>query len=946
MSDLTIQASFNSGEWAPNLRARVDLVKYRAGAALLRNFFVDYRGGATTRPGSRYILQTFKSTTTRLIPFQASFSVSYVLEFGAGYVRFYNNGRPVLETATSITVATAGPPEVFTDTAHGYSNGDWIFAGNAYYIVANVLTNSYTLTDLAGNAINTNPFTLPAAAQRIYTLASPYAATELAQIKYSQSVSQMILCHPNHPPYLLTLVTATNWTLAAITFGATVSAPVGQAVASTFAGGTINYAYVVTAVDSNGQESDPSAYATAALASDLRTVAGTNTISWSAVTGAVSYNVYRAEIRYGSAVPAGAQFGFCGITTSTTFIDSNIAPDTASTPPVSQNPFSGTGVASVNVTAGGLVNNIPVPSVSFSGGGGSGAAGIVTAHLNGATVANGGFGYGYGDVLTMEGGAILLVNGIAGGGVITSLFIANPGALTTGSNNTFTPSPVISTPSGGKNASINLSWVVASVGLTSPGVGYATPPAVGFSAGGAAATAVLGAPSSGNPTVPGFFQQRLVLAGPVSSPQQFNMSKTGAYFNFDTSQITQADDAIQGTLVSGQLNTIQAMIPQPAGLIILTDKQSWLINGGTGAGSPVSAIQIGANAQSFNGSAGPQPIVATNNIIFLQAKGSVVRDMAFSIYTSVYSGVDISALSSHLFYGFTVLEWAWAEEPYKVLWAVRNDGALLSLTYLKEQEFVAWAHSDTNGAYKSIATITEASTSGTGYIDAIYTIVARSINGATVQYVERQAELNLGAGLSAAWQVDAGLAYTGVATLNFTGAQHLANTSVVGIATDNGTSPRTVAIDPLTVAADGSFSLPAPTNAGATGYTYALVGLAFLPQLQTLPIETGDPTIQGKLKSIKNVDVRVANTLGLSIGSDFSHLVPMKDLIIGNVSSMLAGQSSQIVTDLVNGDARTYLDPTYTTPGQYCIQQSLPYPATVLGVIPDLVVGDTGGGRK
>src|SRR5882757_3801341 len=95
-----IQASFNSGEWSPKLFARVDMQKYRSGAALLENFFVDYRGGASSRPGTKYILQCFNSNQpVRLIPFQASFAVGYVLEFGHGYVRFFFNSTPVLETA-------------------------------------------------------------------------------------------------------------------------------------------------------------------------------------------------------------------------------------------------------------------------------------------------------------------------------------------------------------------------------------------------------------------------------------------------------------------------------------------------------------------------------------------------------------------------------------------------------------------------------------------------------------------------------------------------------------------------------------------------------------------------------------------------------------------------------------------------------------------------------
>ena len=56
----------------------------------------------------------------------------------------------------------------------------------------------------------------------------------------------------------------------------------------------------------------------------------------------------------------------------------------------------------------------------------------------------------------------------------------------------------------------------------------------------------------------------------------------------------------------------------------------------------------------------------------------------------------------------------------------------------------------------------------------------------------------------------------------------------------------------------------------------------------------------------------------------------MKDLVRGNVSSMLTGQAVQVVTDLVTGDAKTFLSPTYTVPGQYCITQPNPYPATVL----------------
>jgi len=181
MANPVIQTSFNAGEWAPSLYARVDLTKYHSGAALLRNFFVDYRGGATTRNGTKYILQTRSTNTVRLFPFQASFTVTYVLEFGTGYIRFFNNGAPVLENSTTISAINIGTSTI-TDTAHGYANGDWIFisgitgtVGNQlngnYYIVAGAATNTFTLTDLNGVAITlTGAYTAGGTAQRVYTL--------------------------------------------------------------------------------------------------------------------------------------------------------------------------------------------------------------------------------------------------------------------------------------------------------------------------------------------------------------------------------------------------------------------------------------------------------------------------------------------------------------------------------------------------------------------------------------------------------------------------------------------------------------------------------------------------------------------------------------------------------------------------------------------------------
>src|SRR5262245_57148176 len=98
MAQPIIQNSFHAGEWAPALNARVDLGKYHSAAALAENWYVDYRGGLSSRMGTKHILQCRVSNKpVRLIPFQQTANQGYILEFGDFYVRFIFQGVYVTE---------------------------------------------------------------------------------------------------------------------------------------------------------------------------------------------------------------------------------------------------------------------------------------------------------------------------------------------------------------------------------------------------------------------------------------------------------------------------------------------------------------------------------------------------------------------------------------------------------------------------------------------------------------------------------------------------------------------------------------------------------------------------------------------------------------------------------------------------------------------------------
>ena len=111
------------------------------------------------------------------------------------------------------------------------------------------------------------------------------------------------------------------------------------------------------------------------------------------------------------------------------------------------------------------------------------------------------------------------------------------------------------------------------------------------------------------------------------------------------------------------------------------------------------------------------PIRVGSHFVYLDSFGGVVRDNAFNFFTNTFQGIDLTELSNHLFDGHKIIQWAWARKPYKIIWAVRDDGVLLSLTYLKEQEVVGWARHDTNGQVVSVAVASEPP------VDAVYIVV-------------------------------------------------------------------------------------------------------------------------------------------------------------------------------------------------------------------------------
>lgn len=286
------QSSFVGGEISPALQARVDLDRFVSSLKRCRNMIVLKQGGVVNRPGFQWLAALKDQTVPTgalsvLIPFVFSESDSFVLEFSS---------------ASKIRF---------------YQNGVQIQAGGG----------------------------------GTYEVSHPYAAADLARLRWAQLGDVVTLTHAAYAPYQLKRIAANNWTLTAaasapsiaapanLAFDTSTQQPLGGAGArpapSTFHGAR-RWEWVVTAEDKDGNESygsTPLVDTAAVLYADIFPFA----LMCDPVAGAVRYNFYRGHSDIFGFVGSSSQVD--GGTPKVRFQDQAVAPAYSDTPPQFQNPF-------------------------------------------------------------------------------------------------------------------------------------------------------------------------------------------------------------------------------------------------------------------------------------------------------------------------------------------------------------------------------------------------------------------------------------------------------------------------------------------------------------------------------------------------------------------------------------------------------------------------------
>lgn len=411
-----------------------------------------------------------------------------------------------------------------------------------------------------------------------------------------------------------------------------------------------------------------------------------------------------------------------------------------------------------------------------------------------------------------------------------------------------------------------------------------------------------------------FFQDRLCFGGTKKQPYMVWMSRTGDYGNFSVEKASGTvtdDSAVALAFVSRKQFKILHLIAS-TDLIVLTAGNEWTVSGSDTV-TPSKAVP---KMQTTRGCSTVEPLMIGGRIVFVQGRGSTVRDMAYSYETDSYGGNDLTLLAKHIIENVQIVDSAYKQEPDSTIYFVRSDGTMACLSYIMEQKVYAWSTIETQGKIKAVAAVQE------GDEDIIYLVVQREINGVTVRNIEYLAKNPAKSNNPDDYiMLDNAIEYS--TTEKSSGeteieVAELAGEKVVVIGDGRMYSG-------LTVSQDGTVTLPAAVQ-------HAFIGLPYrsIMELPNVEIKTGDGTMQGRKKQISNCILRLSDSLGGMVGPDI------------NTMDLMNFDEQNAVSDikLFTGDKHMTLPiGGFNNEGRVIIVTDEPYPFNLLAVVREVSFG-------
>ena len=241
--------------------------------------------------------------------------------------------------------------------------------------------------------------------------------------------------------------------------------------------------------------------------------------------------------------------------------------------------------------------------------------------------------------------------------------------------------------------------------------------------------------TSGFPAAVAFYEQRLFWAGSSEQPQTLWGSKSGDYENHTPGTLD--DDPVIYTLATDQVNRIRWLSPGKI-LAVGTVGGEFNVSGST-TSDPLTPTNVRVVREGTRGSSEHSPVRIDNVVLYIQRQKRKIREFVYSFEQDSFSSPDLTILSNQVGKG-GIEEIVYQQEPSTVVWGRRNDGQLIGLTYMRDQQVIAWHRHKIAGKFAqtlwgivSSLSVIPATSSGE---DEVWMIVKRTINGVTRRYIE------------------------------------------------------------------------------------------------------------------------------------------------------------------------------------------------------------------
>lgn len=349
-------------------------------------------------------------------------------------------------------------------------------------------------------------------------------------------------------------------------------------------------------------------------------------------------------------------------------------------------------------------------------------------------------------------------------------------------------------------------------------------------------------------------------------------------------------------------------------LIAGTGGDEWKI-GSNDFGTAITPTNPTIRQQTNYGSKAMQAIKVNESILFVDFVGRKIREMTYSEEHGKHVAPDLSALAEHITYsGITSI--AHQKNPDSIIWCTLTDGSLLSMTYERDQNVVAWADHPIDGLVQSVCVIPGSAE------DEVWLTIKRTMtsvnSGVFVIYIERMASRTF-TDIDDCFFVNSGRTITHkTAQTTIAGLLHLEGETVALLGDGVDLSTYTVSSGIITA---------------SVAVTKAQVGLAYTSKLEPMKptVSTQMGTSAASITAVHEMGVSLLNSAGVTCGASDSALydIDLDDARWVNLTE---------IDDLFTGTVTVAIDGGFSLEQPLIISTASPLPCTVRALIPRMDV--------